>query len=163
MSSDPYSLLGLTPAAAEDDIRLAYRRKAAEAHPDRQPAHRKEWAAEQMRQLNAARDLLLDQQRRAEFDAKLRAATAPSRTDVWAEARRHRAAERRFRQTLWRAVWLAGGASVCALAVFAPQFLLVFARVVLAALNVIVAFGVVVVGPIAIALLLGLILLSFRS
>jgi hypothetical protein len=163
MSADPYALLGLTPSANEDDIRAAYRRKAAQVHPDTQPAQRKEWAAERMRQLNAARELLLDPQRRAELDAQRREALARSRADGWAEERRRRSALRRFRQTLWRAGWLATGAGVCALAIFAPQFLQVFARVALLALNVIVAFGVVVLGPIAIALLLGWILLSFRG
>ena len=69
---DPYYLLGLPQTATADQIRAAYRRKAAETHPDRQPPDQRAAAEEQMKQLNAARDLLLDPRRRATYDDKMR-------------------------------------------------------------------------------------------
>jgi len=69
---DPYYLLGVSLTATPDEIRAAYRRRAAEIHPDRQPPDKRASASEQMKQLNAARDLLLDARRRAEYDDKVR-------------------------------------------------------------------------------------------
>ena len=69
---DPYYLLGVELNAPPDDIRAAYRRRAAEVHPDIQPLEKREWASERMKQLNAARDLLLDPKRRAEYDERMR-------------------------------------------------------------------------------------------
>ena len=60
---DPYYLLGVELNATPDDIRAAYRRRAAEVHPDIQPPDKREWASERMKQLNAARDLLLNPKR----------------------------------------------------------------------------------------------------
>ena len=64
---DPYDLLGLSPTASPDDIRAAYRRRAAEWHPDRHPPEKKTEAVERMVQINAARDLLLDTRRRIQY------------------------------------------------------------------------------------------------
>ena len=47
------AILGVGLAAAPDEIRAAYRRKIAEAHPDRGGSH------EQAARLTAARDMLL--------------------------------------------------------------------------------------------------------
>jgi hypothetical protein len=66
---DPYRLLGIELTASPDEIRAAYRRRAAEHHPDRQPPEQRDQASEQMKDLNAARDLLLDPARRAQYDA----------------------------------------------------------------------------------------------
>ncbi len=79
---NPYSLLGLRADASLDEIRAAYRRLAAEWHPDVHPPEKKPWASEQMVQLNTARDLLLDPARRAAYDtARARATWAP--TESW--------------------------------------------------------------------------------
>lgn len=72
MMLDPYYLLGIELHATSDEIRAAYRRRAAEIHPDTQPPEKREWASERMKQLNAARDLLLDPKRRAEYDERMR-------------------------------------------------------------------------------------------
>jgi curved DNA-binding protein CbpA len=64
---DPYTLLGVVPNATPDEIRAAYRRQAAACHPDIQPLEKKPWASEQMIQLNAARDLLLNTRRRVQY------------------------------------------------------------------------------------------------
>jgi len=69
---DPYYLLGVELNATSDDIRATYRRRAAEIHPDIQPPEKREWASERMKQLNAARDLLLDAGRRAKYDEQMR-------------------------------------------------------------------------------------------
>lgn len=53
-------MLGLPVSATPGEIRAAYRRRAAELHPDRQPPDKKDWASEQMKQLNQARDTLLN-------------------------------------------------------------------------------------------------------
>ena len=66
---DPYALLGLPPRATPDEIRAAYRRLAAERHPDANPPDKKTLASEQMVELNAARDLLLDAARRSQYDS----------------------------------------------------------------------------------------------
>ncbi len=100
---DPYSVLGVPAAATEAQIRAAYRRLAARVHPDRQPAEKQAWAADQMRRLNAARD------------AALARPAAPSAHTVaeWAETiarqRRRTAARRRLRALRW-----AGGLTVIA-------------------------------------------------
>ena len=69
---DPYYLLGIAQTATADEIRVAYRRRAAEIHPDLQPRANRALAEEQMKQLNAARDLPLDPRRRATYDDKVR-------------------------------------------------------------------------------------------
>lgn len=69
---DPYYLLGVELSSTPEEIRAAYRRRAAEVHPDIQPPEKREWSSERMKQLNAARDLLLDPGRRAKYDEQMR-------------------------------------------------------------------------------------------
>jgi hypothetical protein len=69
---DPYYLLGIQLNATPDEIRAAYRRRATERHPDRQPPEQRPQASEEMKALNAARDFLLDPVRRADYDTKMR-------------------------------------------------------------------------------------------
>jgi|JI10StandDraft_1071094.scaffolds.fasta_scaffold01299_8 curved DNA-binding protein CbpA len=66
---NPYDLLGVQPDAGLSAIRAAYRRRAAELHPDRggDPI--------QFMMLTKARDLLLDQETRDRYD----------KTGVWAD------------------------------------------------------------------------------
>ncbi len=54
---DPHELLGLTPAAGEEEIRRAFRRKAKTVHPDVSDAPD---AAVRFRQLKDAHDLLIE-------------------------------------------------------------------------------------------------------
>ena len=56
-SYDPYELLGLTPAANEEEIRRAFRRKAKSVHPDVSDAPD---AAEEFKRLKDAHDLLIE-------------------------------------------------------------------------------------------------------
>lgn len=58
-SPDPHTLLGLPATASAREVRAAYRRLAAQYHPDRHPPEKKAWAAAQMAQLNAAREAVV--------------------------------------------------------------------------------------------------------
>ncbi|MCX7228334.1 MAG: DnaJ domain-containing protein [Burkholderiales bacterium] len=62
---DPYDALGVAASASVADIRLAYRRKAALYHPDRNPAAD---AAARFRDVQAAYELLTDDERRKAYD-----------------------------------------------------------------------------------------------
>jgi hypothetical protein len=56
--SDPYSILGVPRGASRSEVRLAYRRRALEIHPDVAGAEAVA-ATEAMARLNRARDQLL--------------------------------------------------------------------------------------------------------
>jgi curved DNA-binding protein CbpA len=62
---DYYGLLGLSPDASADIIKSAYRRKAAQFHPDRNPAPE---AAAKFREVQEAYELLTDNDRRKAYD-----------------------------------------------------------------------------------------------
>lgn len=158
-SHNPYDLLGVDPGAGTDDIRAAYRRRAAQVHPDRQPPEHKEPAAEAMRQLNDARDLLLDPRRRAALDARLRQASAAAGfADLYAELLRERRARQRRRRAITQVTWalilgLAGG-----LTIVAPGAVLLTIRVIAG----LAAFWFTLFIPVLIAFLLAMIFVSFR-
>lgn len=64
--SDPYAELGVAKGASEKDIKSAYRKLAKELHPDRNkdnPA-----ASERFSNVTKAYDLLMDKDKRAQFD-----------------------------------------------------------------------------------------------
>jgi len=70
LALDHYSLLGVRPNATGAEIEQAYRRYAAEIHPDRffdDPARRRQ-AEQKLKQLNAAMQVLRDPRRRASYD-----------------------------------------------------------------------------------------------
>lgn len=60
---NPYETLGVAPNATDMEIRLAFRRLAAQAHPDREGG-----SVDRMQELNLAYGLLTDPQRRKRFD-----------------------------------------------------------------------------------------------
>lgn len=62
---DIYLELGLPPTADRARIRAAYRQAAKEAHPDVSDV---DGSTARMARINAARDVLLDEDRRAEYD-----------------------------------------------------------------------------------------------
>ncbi|MCC7451359.1 MAG: J domain-containing protein [Anaerolineae bacterium] len=66
-ATDLYTVLGVQPAAAGDDIRRVFRQRAKEVHPDRNP-DRREWAHQQFQQLNEAYEVLTSADLRAEYD-----------------------------------------------------------------------------------------------
>lgn len=59
-----YDTLGVKPDATPDEIRAAARRASSAAHPDRQGG-----SHDLMQAVNKARDILLDPERRAQYDA----------------------------------------------------------------------------------------------
>jgi DnaJ-class molecular chaperone len=63
---DPYSTLGVSRTASEQDIKSAYRKLAKELHPDRNTDNPK--AAEKFSEATRAYDLLSDKNKRAQFD-----------------------------------------------------------------------------------------------
>jgi hypothetical protein len=157
--TDPFALLGLTPAATAEEIRAAYRRRAAQVHPDLQPREKKEWAAEQMRQLNAARDFLLDPRQRAAFEVHTARRPTVDPAAVYAEYRRQRQAARHARRTLGMGTLLLGLALLCVLTLVAPQL--------------VVALGELFVGlatlaaylfmPLVVAAVLAFVVMSLRN
>lgn len=62
---DHYSVLGVSPAAALDVVKTAYRRLAAQFHPDKNPSPD---AAERFRLIQNAYEVLADPSRRKAYD-----------------------------------------------------------------------------------------------
>lgn len=65
-SRDLYAVLGVSPTATEDEIKRAFRRLAAEHHPDRNPDDKR--AATRFKRINAAYQVLSDPAERAAYD-----------------------------------------------------------------------------------------------
>jgi DnaJ domain len=71
LENDYYILLGVTPHASVEEIQRAYRQRAKETHPDRNP-DRREWATENFQRLNEAYAILADSTLRLEYDRQRR-------------------------------------------------------------------------------------------
>ncbi|MFC7155552.1 molecular chaperone DnaJ [Halomarina halobia] len=65
MSEDFYEVLGVSRDADEDEIKRAYRRKAAEYHPD---VSDEPDAEEKFKRVKKAKEVLMDEQKRAAYD-----------------------------------------------------------------------------------------------
>lgn len=66
MNRDPYSTLGVSESAGQDDIRQAYRKLAKKYHPDANPGDRN--AEERFKEIQEAYDILGDPEKRSQFD-----------------------------------------------------------------------------------------------
>jgi hypothetical protein len=121
---DAYDQLGVPPEASDDEIRAAYRQRAALVHPDHQPPERRAAAQDDMRRLNEARDRLLrwrHSARRAAHDSVQRASTRAGEPNIWREQERARRRARQFRMmTLAVGTTLLFGL-LCALPALLPQ------------------------------------------
>lgn len=164
MPTNPFTVLGVSSNASDEDIRAAYRRRAAQIHPDVQPVEKKAWAEAQMRELNAARDWLLDHPARRTTppaaSASDEAYHPPSYT--WREPAFNPWAFRRLRQFVAASGLMALGVMCLWLAIFSPHTLLTLTNLATRLISAVLMLGLYITAPGLIAVLLGLLLWVWR-
>ncbi len=65
-TADYYKILGVSPDATPEEIKHAFRKLALETHPDRNPGNKE--AEERFKKINEAYGVLIDPQKRAQYD-----------------------------------------------------------------------------------------------
>jgi len=76
--TDLYGLLGVDKSASDGDIKKAYRKAALKYHPDRVPEDRREESEAKFKQIQAAYEILSDNEKRHLYDTHGMAAFDPS-------------------------------------------------------------------------------------
>ena len=66
MKKDFYEILGITKSADASEIKKAYRKKAIEFHPDKNPGNKE--AEENFKKAAEAYEILSDPQKKAKYD-----------------------------------------------------------------------------------------------
>ncbi|MFL5813954.1 MAG: DnaJ C-terminal domain-containing protein [Bdellovibrionia bacterium] len=66
MNSDPYSVLGVSPTATQEEIRNAYRKLAKSLHPDLNPGNKQ--AEQRFKEVAAAYELIGDEKKRKAYE-----------------------------------------------------------------------------------------------
>ena len=64
---DPYTVLGVSKTASEDEIRQAFRKLAKKHHPDLNPGNKE--AEAKFKEISQANEILSDPEKRRRFDA----------------------------------------------------------------------------------------------
>ena len=64
---DPYTVLGVSKTASDDDIRQAFRKLAKKHHPDLNPGNKE--AEAKFKEISQANEILSDPEKRRRFDA----------------------------------------------------------------------------------------------
>lgn len=77
-TKDYYRVLGVSPEASPEEIKRAYRRLALESHPDRNPGDRQ--AEERFKEISEAYGVLVDPEKRRQYDGFRRAGFPPGDT-----------------------------------------------------------------------------------